>query len=298
MKLPRTFAIRRDGRAVSRRSDRSRAKRLPCLVAVATATAAGCLGSGQTDGPPPAKPPDVVVVPPVVRSVTEYEEFSGRTEATSQVDVRCRVSGYLNKANFKEGSDVSEGDLLFEIDARTYKAELDKAIADVAQTKARISRLQGVLKRGTELYQRKVITQEEAERAVYEHQEAVAALEAAKAAQELAALNVGFTRVTAPLSGRISRRYVDPGNLVKADDTLLTTIVSLDPLYAYFDIDERTLLRLRRLAAEGKIKGAESSSGVGVDIGLADEQGYSLSGPSISSTTRSIPAPEPCGLVP
>jgi RND family efflux transporter MFP subunit len=236
----------------------------------------GCSDSGKNKAEP-EKPPEVVITTPTVRDVTEYEEFSGRTESSLSVDVRARVTGYLDKLYFKDGTDVSQGDVLFQIDPRTYKAELDKAVAQFEQQKAHLKRLSNEFERGKILHKRGVITQEEADRVIYDKAETEASLAASNAARESAALNVAFTRVTAPLSGRVSRRSVDPGNLVKADDTVLTTIVALDPLYAYFDVDERTLLRLRRLEADGKIK-TTSGSDLCVQIGLADEDGFSLTG--------------------
>ena len=127
------------------------------------------------------------------------------------------------------------------------------------------------------LLKQNVITKEDADHTVFDRAEAEASLAAAEADRESAGLNLGFTKVAAPISGRISRRNVDPGNLVKADDTLLTTIVALDPVYAYVDVDERTMLRLRRLEADAKVKTNSVSQGT-VQIGLADEEGYSLSG--------------------
>lgn len=238
---------------------------------------AGCGNADKGKVAGPAKLPEVVVERPTVKEVTDYEEFSGRTEAINMVEVRARVTGYLDKVHFKDGAEVKQGDLLFEIDPRTYNADLNKAAAQVEQTKAHLKRLEYDLERGKVLFDRKVITQEAADRLVYDRAETAANLDAANASRDTAALNVGFTKVTAPLSGRISRRSVDPGNLVRADETSLTTIVSLDPLYAYFDVDERTLLRIRRLEAEGKIKTTDGS-GVCVLVGLADEEGFSLSG--------------------
>jgi RND family efflux transporter MFP subunit len=254
-----------------------------CAGALA-ATACGCGAKSKVAATP--KSPEVVVDVPTIRSVTEYEEFSGRTEASFSVDIRARVTGYLDRLHFKDGVDVNQGDLLFTIDARTYQADLDKADAQVEQTKAHLQRIKNDYQRGTVLLQKKVITQQEADLTIYDRAETEAALAAANAARETAALNVGFTRVAAPISGRISRRNIDPGNLIKADDTVLTSIVALDPLYAYFDIDERTMLRLRRLEAEGKIK-TTSGSNLAVQVGLADEEGFSLAG-SIDFTDNRV----------
>lgn len=236
------------------------------------------LGCGRQ--PPPMAPTrlaEVVVERPIVREVTEYEDFTGRTEAVNQVEIRSRVTGYLDKAYFKEGADVEEGDLLFEIDPRTYQAEVERTDANLAQAKARLNRLDSEYQRSTKLLKQKAISIEEADRVTFDRAEAEAAVSSAAASLSLARLDLGFTRVTAPFSGRISRRLVDPGNLVNANETPLTTIVALDPLYAYFDVDERTLLRIRRLVAEGKVKSARESE-VEVLVGLADEEGFSMRG--------------------
>lgn len=243
--------------------------------AVAMASSSGC--ARKTAGAPAAKPPAVIVDHPIAREVTEYEDFTGRIDAVQTVDLRARVTGYLDKAKFKEGSDIAENDLLFEIDQRPYRAELDRALANVAQARAKLERTNSEHQRALKLLKQRSMSQEEADTYIYNRAEAEAALSGALAMQESAELNLGFTLVTAPFSGRISRRLVDPGNLVRADETILTTIVSLDPIYAYFDIDERTLLRLRRLIHEGKIRSARETE-VAVQIGLADEDGYSLTG--------------------
>lgn len=264
----------------SRSSRRSGAASTVCYAsiivgAVAMTSASGC--ARKTAGAPAAKPPAVIVDYPIAREVTEYEDFTGRIDAVRTVDLRARVTGYLDKAKFKEGSDIAENDLLFEIDQRPYRAELDRALANVAQARAKLERTNSEHQRALKLLKQRSMSQEEADTYIYNRAEAEAALSGALAMQESAELNLGFTLVTAPFSGRISRRLVDPGNLVRADETILTTIVSLDPIYAYFDIDERTLLRLRRLIHEGKIRSARETE-VAVQIGLADEDGYSLTG--------------------
>lgn len=225
----------------------------------------------------PAKPAEVIVSPAVLREVTDYEDFTGRIEAMESVEVRARVTGYLNKADFKEGSFVQEGDLLFEIDPRTYQAELDRAQATVGQAQARSQRLESDFDRAGNLRARGAIAQEEFERIAGDRLEAVAALKVAEAVRKIAELNVAFTKVTAPISGLTGRLMVDPGNLVKADDTPLISIVTNDPIYASFDMDERTLLRIRRLIREGKIKSARETE-VKVLLALADEDDFTQAG--------------------
>jgi RND family efflux transporter MFP subunit len=242
---------------------------------VAAAFLAGC--SRQPPATAPSKLPEVVVETPSTRSVTEFEDFTGRTESVRSVELRARVTGYLEKVNFKDGADVNMGDVLMEIDPRTYKAEVDRAKAVVAQSRAHLERLNSEAQRALKLQRQHAMSQEEADRVTADRAEAEAAVASALATQSLAELNLGFTTIKAPFAGRISRRLIDPGNLVKADDTPLTTLVALDPLYAYFDVDERTLLRLRRLVAEGKIKSARETEAP-VLVGLADEEGFSLTG--------------------
>ena len=209
--------------------------------------------------------------------MTETEEFTGRTMAVETVEIRARVTGYLDKVYFKDGSDVKKGDILAEVDPRSYQAEADKAKAATAQSKARLDRLSSQLVRARQLIEKKTISQEEFELAESDHREAIATLDASTASQQLAELNLTFTKIISPLDGQISRRLVDEGNLVKADETTLATVVSLDPIYAYFDVDERTMLRIRRLIQEGTIKSAREKETT-VKIGLADEEGFPLEG--------------------
>ena len=189
------------------------------------------------------------------------------------VEVRARVNGYLEKVNFKDGDEVKEGAVLFEIDPRPYEAEVARTEAAVGQSEAHYKRLEADLKRARSLVARQAIGREEFDKIVGDYAEAGASVGIAKANRDLAKLNLGFTKVTAPISGRLSRRMVDPGNLVKADETILTSIVSLDPMYVYFDVDERTLLRFRRLIAEGKIK-SRTQAEIPIFAALADEEGF------------------------
>ncbi|MBX7104236.1 MAG: efflux RND transporter periplasmic adaptor subunit [Gemmataceae bacterium] len=254
-------------------------KSTPCRWAagliVFVSLAAGCGRNAPQLAPP--KPPAVLVAMPITRTVSEHEEFSGRTEASQSVDIRARVTGYLDRVDFKEGADVKAGDPLFQIDPRTYKAEVDRAEANVALAKSRLARLETDLIRAKELLASKAMSQEDYDRVASDRAEAMASVDVARAGQEVARLNLGFTKVVAPVSGRIGRMMIDPGNLVKADDTVLTSIVVWKPMYAYFDIDERTMLRLRRLVQSGKIRSARGNS-MPVELGLTDEDGYSLKG--------------------
>ena len=191
----------------------------------------------------------VTVSYPVERDVTDYADFTGRTAAVDSVEVRAHVSGYLDMVNFKEGALVKKDDKLFEIDPRPYRAELERAKGTVAQIDARVHRLERDYHRAKNLIVRGAVGQEEYDRYEADYREAVANLDVAKANRDLAALNVEYAKVTAPVSGRVSRYVVTVGNLIQSGDqnsgTLLTTIVSVDPMYAYFDVDERTVLRIR-----------------------------------------------------
>ncbi len=236
---------------------------------------AGC--SSTEAGNNKSKTVEVEIDYPIVDEVNDYEDFTGRTEPTEMVEIRARVTGYLDKAYFKEGATVKEGELLFEIDPRTYAAELARAEAALKQAKAHLDKLNRDYDRAMNLLPRQAISREEADKIIGDRTEAIELVGVAQANRDLTRLNLGFTRITAPISGRISRRYIDPGNLVKADDTPLTSIVSMDKMYVYFDIDERTLLKLRRLVYEGKIESLTSSA-MRVQVGLADEEGFSFSG--------------------
>lgn len=263
-----------------------------CCVALAlcgVTLVAGC--HRETPKPVQGKPPEVMIAYPVEQTVADFEEFTGRTAAVQMVEIRARVSGYLNGCLFNDGADVKQGEPLFEIDARPYKAELARARAAVAQAEATVAqstahierlkrqedRVRGLLAKGA-------ISQDEYDAVAFELAESEAARDAAEAARaaaeanvELATLNVEWTRIPAPISGRISRNLVDEGNLVQADVTPLATIVSTDPIYAYFDVDERTVLRLRRLVQEGAIQSARESE-IRVQLSLADEEDFSLTG--------------------
>jgi RND family efflux transporter MFP subunit len=239
-----------------------------------------CLGLAGCARPPAETPveapPPVTVSYPVEREVTDYADFTSRTAAVNSVELRARVSGYLDRVNFKEGALVQKGDVLFEIDPRTYQAVLRKAEGDLATVEARLQRLEADLGRARRMIASGAIGQEEYDKIAGDRGEAAAARGAARAAVERTRLDVGFTKVTAPVSGRISRYYVTVGNLVSAGDqtpgTLLTTIVSVDPMYAYFDVDERTVQRVKQLIREGQLRSPDDGE-IPVWLGLANEDG-------------------------
>jgi RND family efflux transporter MFP subunit len=236
-----------------------------CLAAVAGGTTAG------QDKPKTEKAPlKVEIAQPIVREVVDYENFTGRTEAAQSVEIRARVTGYLEKVSFRDGEKVKKGDLLFEIDPRPYQSEATRAEAEVAKAGARLKRATAELERAKKLKDGKTIGEDEFNRIQGDQEVAAAELAAARATLEAAKINLTFTKVTAPISGRIGRRMLDPGNLVKADETALATIVSLDPIYVSFDLDERSYLDLRKAAREGKFK----ESGAPIQLALANEEGF------------------------
>jgi multidrug efflux system membrane fusion protein len=215
----------------------------------------------------------VRVTQPVQREVTDHQDFTGRIEASASVTLRARVSGYLTRVAFKDGADVKQGDLLFEIDPRPYQAALDQALAEVAVHEASFQLAKNTYERDMAVGQRVPgsVPQQQLEQDKAAMEEAKARVRAAKAASEVFRLNLEWTRVSSPINGRIGRRMLDPGNLVKADETALATIVASDPIYAAFEIDENTLLRLRRAAADTKDK---QEKAMPILMQLADEKQF------------------------
>jgi RND family efflux transporter MFP subunit len=213
----------------------------------------------------------------VEREVVDFDEYTGRLEAADSVDVRARVSGFIDSAQFQEGSVVQAGALLFVIDARPFQAEVDRAMAEVARAQAQVQQTTEEFNR-LERVRSAAATERELLNARYNKAAAEAALAAARAAVASAQLNLEFTRVTAPIGGRIGRKLVTQGNLITGGGsggpaTLLTTITSLDPIYCYFDADERSVLRYQRLAREKKRQSAREAQ-IRVGLALADEPGF------------------------
>jgi multidrug efflux system membrane fusion protein len=221
---------------------------------------------------PPAAPVDVAEV--VERSITDWQSYSGRLEAVDRVEIRPRVSGTLVAVHFKDGSLVHKGDELFTIDPLPYQAEVDRAEANLAGAKARVAYTASEMARAQRLIADNAIARRDLEQKQNDAREAAANLKAAQAALEIARLNLGYTRIVAPVSGRVSRAEVTVGNLVAAGagSTPLTTLVSVDPMYASFDVDEQSFLKYVNPARTGK------SGQVPVFMGLANEDGYSRQG--------------------
>ena len=219
--------------------------------------------------------PTVSVAQPIVRDVTDYVDFTGRTEAPFSVDIRPRVTGYLVKMPFVEGAEVKEGDLLFEIDPRPYQAQLDKAEGDVTLAEAKLKLAKADNATGQEHLQDECRRHRQQDLDKYEaaEEEAAAEVIATKASLESYRINLLFCKVLSPINGRISRYYLTLGNLADQDQTLLTTVVSQDPMYAYFDVDELTMLQLVRKMI-GNSEDLMKEKKLHVFMGLADEQGY------------------------
>lgn len=246
--------------------------------------AIGCFGTigiavvlGCSKGPPQVAPLQAPVVPvsqPVQREVTEYIDFTGRTDAVNTVNIVPRVTGYLVKMPFKEGSIVKKDDLLFEVDPRPYKAQLEQAEGQVKLYRAQLKLAQTTLERdiGIAKTPGAVSPQQlDQDRAAVE--QADASVKAAEASLEVYRLNLSFCSVTSPIDGMVARYYLTLGNLVNQDQTLLTTVVSLDPMYAYFDMDEPTLVRIRQAIAAGKISTPQANT-LRVFMGLQGETGH------------------------
>lgn len=223
-------------------------------------------------------PPEVTVAKPIVKDIVEDDEFVGRFEAAEEVQVRARVSGYLEESNFRDGALVAEGDLLFTIDPRLFDAALRQAEAQVAIAQANYDFSNEQLERATSLSASGNIPQSLVDERRQAFLAATGALEQARQALETAQINLDFSKVSAPISGRIDRRRVTPGNLVRADDTVLTTIVSIDPIYFYFDIDERYFLAYSRDARTRGSSLQEGGGGLEVRVRLSDERREPMTG--------------------
>lgn len=218
-------------------------RRSLALSILCSLTLAACSG-GEEQGGPPQLP--VTVAPPLVREITEWDDYVGRFEAVDSVEVRPRASGYLQRAHFTDGQYVRAGQLLFTIDARPAQAALDQARAQRARSLATLANAKTELARSETLAKSQAASQEEVEQRRAAVRTSEADVAAASAAIRAAELNVGFTRVTAPISGRVSQRLVDPGNAVTADQTILTTVVSTSPIHFSFQGSEASLLEYER----------------------------------------------------
>jgi len=241
-------------------------------ILCAAALLGGCGKSGEAGQAPP--PPQVSVATVLEKRVKDWDEFTGRFQAVETVEIRPRVSGYIDRVAFKEGGLVKSGDLLFIIDPRPYQAEYDRAAADLKRYKTalELARIESV--RVQRLRQSGAVSQEELDERTSTVAQAEANAAGAQAALESAQLNLGFTRVTSPIAGRVSRAEVTRGNLVTGGNnggTLLSSVVSMDPIYLYFDSDEQAYLRYTKMARYGQ---RSSDAPNPVQVGLANEEGF------------------------
>jgi multidrug efflux system membrane fusion protein len=259
-----------------------RGRRLLAPLAVIV-LAAGCVQTSAQPGPPP--PPQVTVASVIERDVTEWDEFTGRLQAVDSVEVRPRVSGLIAAVRFQEGAIVRRGDLLFEIDPRPFQAEVDRLRAELSRTRATGQRAASELQTAERLRAENAIAKEEHDRRAAFAQESTAQSAAVEAALRAAELNLEFTKVTSPIDGRVGRAIVTEGNLVSSgpgEATLLTTVVSLDPVYAYFDADEQIFLKYTAAAGRNgaagpqgpALRGGRSGSQLPIRMALANDENF------------------------
>lgn len=228
----------------------------------------GCGGKADA-GPPPT--PQVTVAAPLVQTVVDWDEYVGRFEAIQSVEIRPRATGYLSGVYFRDGDYVRKNQLLFTVDPRPAKAAVAQAVAQLAQAQAALANARTELARSQTLFASRAASQEEVESRQANVRSTQAQVAAAGANLRARQLDLAFTRVTAPISGRISERKVDPGNSVVADQTVLTTIVSVDPLHFEFQGSEALLLKYQR-------QGTGTQNGTPVKVKLADENEYAHAG--------------------
>ncbi len=238
------------------------------LVIALAAVGCGSQAAPHEGGAPP--PPEVSVAQVLSKQVRQWDEFTGRVSAVESVELRPRVSGYVERVAYREGQEVKKGDLLFVIDQRRYRAELARAQAELERARAEQRLAQTQDKRAQTLMEAKAISREESEIRRAASTQGNAAVRAAEAAVASAQLDLTFTEVRSPISGRAGRALVTVGNLASADQTLLTTLVSQDPMYVYFEADEQTYLRYNDLAR----KGERADNKNPVRVGLASDAGY------------------------
>lgn len=229
----------------------------------------GCDNGVAQNAPPP--PPQVSAADVLIKPVSQWDSFTGRVEAVQSVQLRPRVSGYINEVNYREGDEVKKGQVLFTIDDRSYRAALEQAKAELARSRSQASLARSESARTEKLIGTQAISREAWEQRRSASSQAQADVLAAEAAVDMAQLNLDFTRVTAPIDGRASRAMITSGNLVSAGDSasVLTTLVSQEKMYVYFEVDEATFLHYQAMTRQGQQRNA-----LPVEIGLVDEQGY------------------------
>ncbi len=242
------------------------------LAAAVALAVAGCDSRAQDSAVPP--PPEVGVAEVLSERVQDWSDATGRISAVDSVELRPRVSGYVQRVAYAEGDEVKQGDLLFVIDPRPYRAALQRADAELARARADAQLATTRHTRAQSLVEASAISRDDFEARTAGRAEAEAAVRAAEAAVEAARLDLSFTQVRAPVAGRAGRAMLTTGNLAQADGSLLTTVVSQDPVHVYFETDERTFLRHQAMARAGTRTNGHNA----VRVGLADETGYPHAG--------------------
>jgi RND family efflux transporter MFP subunit len=252
-------------------------RRVIAVLAASGALLVGVLTLGRSSKPPAPPPAPAVTVATVPeRDITEWDEFTGRLEAVDAVEIRPRVSGYIRRVAFDEGSGVKKGQVLFEIDPRPYQAELARAEAELERAQSGSALAAKEVERAGRLVNMQAISREEFDSRTSADAQGDASVRAAEAAVATARLNLEWTRVRSPITGRVGRAEVTPGNLVQAgpgDATRLTTVVSVDPIYAYFEGDEQTYLKYAALARNGSRPNSRDNRSL-IYLGLANEEGF------------------------
>lgn len=249
------------------------------LVATVLATAllVACGGGGGDPAQQQMPPQDVSVATVVQKDVNDWDEYSGRIEAVDSVELRPRVGGYLDGVHFKEGSLVEKGDLLFTIDDREYRAAVIAARADVARAAARVEVAKTELARSEALIAARAVSKGELDTRKSEASQAEADRLGADARLQQAELNLGFTRITAPIAGRVGAALIKPGNLVAPGESLLSTLVSMDPVHVVFEGDERAYLRYQEMVRAGE-RDSSRTTGTPVEVALANEPTFAHRG--------------------
>ena len=236
-------------------------------------------GSAKPNSPTPPPPPELTVSQPIARDVIEWDEYLGRFEAVEEVRVQARVSGYLTEVNFTDGQQVKEGDLLFKIDSRPFERALEQAKAQLDQAQVGVSNAALDVDRGRPLLKREIISRKTFDDRENLVREGEASVKVAEARVNTAELDLSFTQITAPISGRIGRALVTPGNFVSgggtdSGSTILTTIVTQNPIHIFFDVSENNALKYQRLAGRGGKKGNADLLGAAVGVSLPDENDF------------------------